>query len=297
MGEYDDENKLPVDPNPGDAYFINNVLWIYKNDVVGWEHGDDESSIQGPPGPIGDIGLTGDTGPQGTTGIQGLQGPVGDTGPKGEAGADGAQGPIGPKGETGVAGSRIVLPFASVVAVELSYVSGQGTTGLSLFGFTAHDSNAKDWVYGDDLNLEAYNTSKYAYSVPYGCTVDAIDINCGLSMSVRALPQDGRSYFLEVLLFKADAGSDIFKPLIGAENGTVDTLTRTETAIVYPNEAEPFSHGSKLGINARFDAGQRMVIGGRMLVVSSNTFGKDIRYCYFSAGVGITLDVPVVTTH
>jgi hypothetical protein len=95
----------------GDAYLINNDLYIWSQSTSSWINvgtirgPQGEQGIQGIQGEKGDKGDTGNTGatgaegPQGPTGEQGIQGVQGIQGEVGATGATGSQGPAGADGE------------------------------------------------------------------------------------------------------------------------------------------------------------------------------------------------------
>lgn len=88
-------SQLPSTGTSGDAYFVNENLYVWSpssNSFVDkgvMKGAQGEQGIQGPMGPQGPKGDAGLTGPQGQQGIQGIAGPKGDTGATGQTGAKG----------------------------------------------------------------------------------------------------------------------------------------------------------------------------------------------------------------
>lgn len=101
----------PTGNNPGDAYVINGVFWVWEN--TQWVNA---GNIQGPAGPAG---------PPGVQGIQGVAGPAGATG------SMGAQGPPGP-GMTLVATSAIT--GGQPIAGGGAWSTPVGTTTITASG-------------------------------------------------------------------------------------------------------------------------------------------------------------------
>jgi hypothetical protein len=102
----------------------------------------------------------------------------------------------------------------------------------------------------------------------------------------NALSSAGVTHSLEVLLFRAQAGSNVFTALDGS-NGTENTVTRT-SGLSGAHPAEPFLNGFKSNIQATFTAGQRLAIGGRLHGTGySSTLSVK---CYFTGGIGLILD-------
>ncbi|MNK89199.1 Collagen triple helix repeat protein [compost metagenome] len=78
LGTLPDEQSLPtVDNVPGDAYFVQNHLWVFVEIANAWV---DMGDFSGPIGPQGPIGVTGAQGPQGNPGVAGADGADGDDG-------------------------------------------------------------------------------------------------------------------------------------------------------------------------------------------------------------------------
>ena len=115
LGTYANEALLIADNptgNIGDAYLVQNDLYVWSNQNSFW---DNVGPFVGPQGPTGVQGATGPSGgPTGPTGPSG--GPTGSTGPTGATGATGATGstgaastvtgPTGATGATGAAGTN-----------------------------------------------------------------------------------------------------------------------------------------------------------------------------------------------
>ena len=110
LGSYSSEDELYKYHNignAGDAYLINDVLYIWDNNNNTWKK---TESIKGPKGDKGDTGLQGiegkkgEKGDKGDTGEIGPTGPIGPIGPTGEQGIQGEQGVTGPTGPTGATG-------------------------------------------------------------------------------------------------------------------------------------------------------------------------------------------------
>lgn len=91
LGTLESPSQLPPTGQPGDAYMIDDDLWVWSSNTNNWE---DVGRIRGPVGPQGPVG------PEGERGDTGDPGPVGPVGP---------QGPKGDKGERGPAGSGSTL--------------------------------------------------------------------------------------------------------------------------------------------------------------------------------------------
>lgn len=136
-------SQLPSTGTSGDAYFVNENLYIWSpstNQYVDkgiMKGAQGEQGIQGPIGPQGPKGDTGLTGPQGQQGIQGLPGPKGDTG---------ATGQTGPKGD-------------SVVSFQYT-----GPTILSNANFASTITNSSSWAPG----TIAINTASTGVAVNLG---------------------------------------------------------------------------------------------------------------------------------
>lgn len=78
LGTLPDEQSLPtVDNVPGDAYFVQNHLWVFVEIANDWV---DMGDFSGPIGPQGPIGVTGAAGAQGDPGVAGADGADGDDG-------------------------------------------------------------------------------------------------------------------------------------------------------------------------------------------------------------------------
>lgn len=123
MGSYDNEETLREEHptgNIGDAYLINNILYVWSATENDWVSA---GSIQGPQGP------TGPTGPTGTAGPQGDVGEIGPVGPTGPTGSIGATGPIGPTGPTGPIGNTGNIgptgPTGATPTISINY-TGEG---------------------------------------------------------------------------------------------------------------------------------------------------------------------------
>lgn len=119
--------ELPATGNEGDAYLIDQHLWMWAGDqwvdagpVQGPAGATGPAGVAGPPGEVGPAGATGPAGADSTVagpqGIQGETGPAGPAGPAGPTGADstvagpagldGAVGPAGPPGADGAPGAQ-----------------------------------------------------------------------------------------------------------------------------------------------------------------------------------------------
>jgi hypothetical protein len=133
LGTYASPELLEADNpvgNIGDAYVVNNDLYVWSDLNQEWANvgpfvgpegptgptgstgaqGDSVTGATGPTGPTGpEGGPTGPTGAEGPTGATGPQGPVGETGDTGDTGATGPIGSEGPTGPTGATGTSFVL--------------------------------------------------------------------------------------------------------------------------------------------------------------------------------------------
>lgn len=84
--------QLPSTGSSGDAYFVNENLYVWSPsnnafvDKGALKGAQGEQGIQGPMGPQGPKGDAGLTGPQGQQGVQGVPGPKGDNGANGNDG-------------------------------------------------------------------------------------------------------------------------------------------------------------------------------------------------------------------
>lgn len=160
------EADVPVG-NIGDAYIIQNNLYVWSDLNQEWYDagpfvgptgptgttGPTGPGVTGPTGPTGPLGPTGPeggpTGPTGATGATGPTGPVGalgETGATGPAGVTGPTGPLGPTGEagatgpTGATGPAGVTPTNSLITYTYTATSGQTT-------FTGADDNTLTLAY------------------------------------------------------------------------------------------------------------------------------------------------------
>ena len=82
LGTVDSVEDLPDDPEIGDGYLIDGLLYLW--DGENWQS---VGTIVGP------------TGPRGSSGAQGFTGAQGERGPTGATGVQGVTGPTGPRGE------------------------------------------------------------------------------------------------------------------------------------------------------------------------------------------------------
>lgn len=109
LGTYSTVELLEADNpvgNIGDAYIVQNDLYIWSDLNQEWYDAGPFVGPIGPTGPTGATGLsiTGPTGPIGPTGPEG--GPTGPTGATGATGDTGATGPTGAAGATGPTGAQ-----------------------------------------------------------------------------------------------------------------------------------------------------------------------------------------------
>lgn len=109
LGTYATVQLLEADNpvgNIGDAYIVQNDLYIWSDLNQEWYDAGPFVGPIGPTGPTGATGLsiTGPTGPIGPTGPEG--GPTGPTGATGATGDTGATGPTGAAGATGPTGAQ-----------------------------------------------------------------------------------------------------------------------------------------------------------------------------------------------
>ena len=88
--------------NSGDAYLIDNDLYVWSQSTTSWIN---VGTIRGPQGIQGIQGIQGEKGDKGDTGETGATGATGATGPQGEQGIQGIQGIQGETGATGPAGA------------------------------------------------------------------------------------------------------------------------------------------------------------------------------------------------
>ena len=148
IGSVANSSLLPVSATIGDAYLIDNNLWVYSESST-WV---DIGPITGPEGTVG---ATGFTGPTGYTGYTGYTGSVGPTGYTGIAGAQGPRGQTGPSYQN--TGSITLADFieygagfnfiSSIPDVELwldaNTLSGSYTTGQQV---SSWPSNVNSYV-------------------------------------------------------------------------------------------------------------------------------------------------------
>src|SRR4029077_2770865 len=74
QGTLDDPSELPEIGHPGDAWLIDNDLWLWTGDPPAWVNAG--PFPVGPPGPTGPTGATGPQGPPGADStVPGPQGP------------------------------------------------------------------------------------------------------------------------------------------------------------------------------------------------------------------------------
>lgn len=120
---------LPLVGVEGDAYLIDNDLFVWITLQATWQNSGTirgPQGEQGPQGLQGIQGLKGDQGDQGEQGIQGVMGPTGATGEKGDKGdlgPQGIQGEVGPQGIQGIQG--IQGPAADTTVIEAFEASAE----------------------------------------------------------------------------------------------------------------------------------------------------------------------------
>jgi hypothetical protein len=129
LGSYATVELLEADnpiANVGDAYIVQNELYIWNDLNQEWDNVGPFVGPIGPTGPTGTQGTNGVTGPTGAQGPTGPEGgPTGPTGAAGPTGATGASGAAGATGATGPTGARSAPAFR----FETSTVDGNPGAG------------------------------------------------------------------------------------------------------------------------------------------------------------------------
>jgi hypothetical protein len=123
----------------GDAYIIQNDLYIWSDLNQEWVNAGPFVGPIGPTGATGATGVTGPTGPQGELGPTGPEG--GPTGPTGATGPTGPTGPTGVEGPTGPTGSRVSPTY------RYSSNTANANPGAGFFRFNNTDPTLATSMY------------------------------------------------------------------------------------------------------------------------------------------------------